>query len=267
MDPEHPKQRRSDGSVVAVAVAAIVLMLCGVGVAAYYFGKSNGSTSQAASSSGGSSGGASSTGQTTAVPQEVALGAHAFVQFACAQCHGDQGKGGVSPYVPALDSLAPNLTAQQLTSTIEHGAGVSQDPTRPFMPIWHGIIAKPQIKELVAYMKAGFPDVAAADAVAVPAGQGDATAGQALYQKYGCINCHGPNGLGGVPNPQSPDTTVPPLTGKDFTSEFNTDAKIADMIQSGSVIGKAPIVSMPHWGSILTDQQIAQLVAYIKTLS
>jgi mono/diheme cytochrome c family protein len=33
------------------------------------------------------------------------------------------------------------------------------------------------------------------------------------------------------------------------------------------VIGKAPIVSMPHWGTILTDQQIAQLVAYIKTLT
>jgi mono/diheme cytochrome c family protein len=134
-------------------------------------------------------------------------------------------------------------------------------------PIWHGIIATPQIDELIAYMKAGFPALDGAAPIAVPANQGDATAGQALYTKYGCINCHGPNGLGGVPNPQSPDTTVPPLTGKDFASEFNTDAKIADVIRSGSVIGKAPIVSMPHWGSILTDQQIAQLVAYIKTLT
>ena len=67
---------------------------------------------------------------------------------------------------------------------------------------------------------------------------------------YGCINCHGPNGLGGVPNPQSPDKTIPPLSGADFRSEFNTDAKIIDVIRSGSVIGKAPIVSMPHWGGI-----------------
>jgi mono/diheme cytochrome c family protein len=265
MDPEPRKQQRSDGSVVAVAIAAIVLTLCGVGVAAYYFGKSNGSSTPAAAGSGG--GGSTSGSQTTAVSQEIALGAHAFVQFACAQCHGDRGVGGVSPYVPALDNLAPNLTAQQLTTTIEHGAGVSQDPTRPFMPIWHGIIAKPQINELVANMKAGFPDVATADAVTVPVNQGDATAGQALYTKYGCINCHGPNALGGVPNPQSPDLTIPPLSGKDFADEFNTNAKIADVIRSGSVIGKAPIVSMPHWGSILTDQQIAQLVAYIKTLT
>ena len=46
--------------------------------------------------------------------------------------------------------------------------------------------------------------------------QGDIAAGQALYQRYSCINCHGPNGLGGVPNPQSPDTVIPPLVGKAF---------------------------------------------------
>ena len=87
-----------------------------------------------------------------------------------------------------------------------------------------------------------------------------------LYVRDGCINCHGPNGLGGVPNPQSPDKTIPPLSGVDFRGEFNTEAKIADVIRSGSVIGRAPIVSMPHWGGILTEEQLRQLVAYIKTL-
>jgi len=38
------------------------------------------------------------------------------------------------------------------------------------------------------------------------------------------------------------------------------------VIRSGSVIGQAPIVSMPHWGGILTDSQLAALVAYLKTL-
>jgi hypothetical protein len=47
-----------------------------------------------------------------------------------------------------------------------------------------------------------------------------------------------------VPNPQSPDKTIPPLSGQDFRKEFNTDAKIIAVIRSGSVIGKAPIVSM-----------------------
>jgi mono/diheme cytochrome c family protein len=30
----------------------------------------------------------------------VAMGAHVFVQFACSSCHGEQGKGDVSPDVP-----------------------------------------------------------------------------------------------------------------------------------------------------------------------
>ena len=80
---------------------------------------------------------------------------------------------------------------------------------------------------------------------AIPQHQGAAVEGAALYERYGCINCHGPNGLGGVPNPQSPDKTIPPLSGPDFRKEFNTDAKIIAVVRSGSVIGRAPIVSMP----------------------
>ena len=38
------------------------------------------------------------------------------------------------------------------------------------------------------------------------------------------------------------------------------------MIRSGSVIGKAPIVRMPHWGGILSQTQIDDLIAYLKTL-
>ena len=64
-----------------------------------------------------------------------------------------------------------------------------------------------------------------AQPVAVPADQGAAVAGSALYVRYGCINCHGPNGLGGVPNPLSPDKTIPVLSGQDFRQEFNTNAR------------------------------------------
>ena len=257
---EQPKRPpRSDANVVAIAVAAIVLVMGGVGLASYYAGRDDPSTTAAAVS-------ATPTPIPSTVSSQVAVDAHAFVQFACAQRHGDRGAGGVSPYVPALQGLAPGLTVAQLTSTIEHGAGVSSNPTRPFMPIWHGVIAKQQIAALVAYMKAGFPQVQYAQPVPVPSDQGDIAAGQALYQRYSCINCHGPNGLGGVPNPQSPDTVIPPLVGKDFHGEFSAK-DIAQVIRSGSVIGKAPIVSMPHWGTILTDRQIAQLVAYIDSLS
>ncbi len=43
--------------------------------------------------------------------------------------------------------------------------------------------------------------------------------------------------VGGVPNPQSPDKSIPPLSGADLFKKFDTDAKIARVIRSGSVIG------------------------------
>ena len=54
--------------------------------------------------------------------------------------------------------------------------------------------------------------------------------------------------------------------GQEFREEFNTDEKITEMIRSGSVIGKPPITSMPHWGGIILDDDLDALVAYLKTL-
>jgi mono/diheme cytochrome c family protein len=46
--------------------------------------------------------------------------------------------------------------------------------------------------------------------------QGPALEGALLCRPHGCVDCHGPNGLGGVPNPQSPDKAIPPLSGAAF---------------------------------------------------
>jgi mono/diheme cytochrome c family protein len=200
------------------------------------------------------------------VDPHVAAGAHDFVQFACSACHGDQGRGGRSPFVPALRPIGKALTVAQLTQIIRNGLGESKNPKRPYMPVWGPVISKQQVSDLVTYIRAGLPKVQYATAVPIPTHQGAVVAGAAAYVHYGCINCHGPNGLGGVPNPQSPDKTIPPLSGQDFRHEFDTDAKILAVIKSGSVIGKPPIGSMPHWGGIIPAAQLNALVAYLKTL-
>jgi mono/diheme cytochrome c family protein len=194
------------------------------------------------------------------------MGGHLFVQFACASCHGEQGKGGVSTDVPALTDVGKTLTVAQMAQIIQHGLGESANPQKPYMPVWGPVISKTQVNDLVEYLHAGLPKVQDADPVPVPRDQGAAVAGAALYVRYGCINCHGPSGLGGVPNPLSEDKTIPPLSGQDFRTEFNTDAKITEMIRSGSVIGQPPITSMPHWGGIIPDADLDALVAYLKTL-
>ena len=250
-------RRNSDN--VAAAFVLIVLLVGGLALlGGVFLGRATKSTTTTVAAT-------TTTAATQQVDPRVAAGAHDFVNFACAQCHGLDGQGGVSPFVPALKD-AQGLTTAELKHIIDHGAGVSANPKHPYMPVWGQVISDRQVDALVAYIHAGLPAVPTATPVQVPTGQGRAVQGQALYTRYGCVNCHGPNGLGGVPNPQSPDKTIPPLSGADFFSEFNTDAKIRDVIVSGSVLGKAPIVSMPHWGGIIPPDRLNALVAYIKTL-
>jgi mono/diheme cytochrome c family protein len=247
----------------STAEAALVLTAVGLAFAAGFAGWAVGHATRSSSATAAAT---SAAPAAAAVDPHVAAGAHDFVNFACAQCHGDRGRGGVSADVPALTGVAQSLTSTRLRTIIDHGLGESANPTKPYMPVWGQVISARQVSDLIAYLRAGLPAVPTATPLPVPTDQGDAVAGSALYVRYGCIDCHGPNGLGGVPNPQSPDKTIPPLSGADFRHQFDTDAKIIDVIRSGSVIGRAPIVSMPHWGGILTKAQLRELVAYIKTL-
>ena len=167
--------------------------------------------------------------------------------------------------MPALNGLGSALTVQQLTSIINHGLGEKADPTKPYMPVWHGWSRAGRCPSWSP--TSGWAcRTSRAHAAVVPTDQGLAVEGSVLYVRDGCVNCHGPNGFGGVPNPQSPDKTVPPLSGADFRGQFNTPAKIAAVIRSGSVIGRAPIVSMPHWGGILSQADVNALIAYLGTL-
>jgi cbb3-type cytochrome c oxidase subunit III len=260
--PDDKRPERETRILPAVVAAGIALAIA-AGAVAYAAGHYGERTKTVTVQGAGPT---TTAGPATTVSPAVAAGAHTFVQFACSQCHGPQGSGGVDPAVPALTTVGKTLTVAQLTHIIDHGLGESANPKVPYMPVWGEVLSKTQVANLVAYIRAGLPSVADTQPVSVPTGQGAAVAGAALYLRYGCVNCHGPNGLGGVPNPLSPDKTIPSLSGGDFRGEFNTDAKIAAVIRSGSVIGRAPIVSMPHWGGILSDQQIAQLIAYLKTL-
>ena len=256
--------RRKIDIPAAVAEAAIVLIAVGLMSVAALAGWAVGHARTHTVTVGGAV--ASSSSSSGAIDPHVAAGAHDFTQFACSQCHGLQGRGGVSPDVPALTSVGKALTAARLRSIIDHGLGESKNPTKPYMPVWGVVISKQQVSDLIAYIRVGLPSVPTAEPPPIPDGQGLPVEGAALYVRDGCINCHGPNGLGGVPNPQAPDKAIPPLSGAGFRHDFDTDKKIIDMIRTGSVLGRAPIVSMPHWGGIIPDDQLKALAAYLKTL-
>jgi cytochrome c oxidase cbb3-type subunit 3 len=87
--------------------------------------------------------------------------------------------------------------------------------------------------------------------------------GKVLYEIY-CTQCHGMNGDGGGIN--VPDMSVQP---RDHTDPqemgARTDEDLAKAIKHG---GKAvdKSVLMPAWEGNLDDEQIADLVAYLREL-
>ena len=76
----------------------------------------------------------------------------------------------------------------------------------------------------------------------------DEEAGAVLFRDKGCAYCHGVNGVGGK--------KAPPLTSI-RTDKAWPPAKITTQILNGGQ-------KMPPFGDSLTDEQIAQLVAYLR---
>jgi mono/diheme cytochrome c family protein len=97
--------------------------------------------------------------------------------------------------------------------------------------------------------------------IAVPAAiaAGDARHGEAIFMRY-CQGCHGPDGRGGgkgfMPH-------VGPLARKGYI-ETLPDDYLADVIAEGGLAaGKSAY--MPSWKTTLTPQDIADVIAFIRT--
>ena len=85
-----------------------------------------------------------------------------------------------------------------------------------------------------------------------------------LYATY-CSNCHGVSGKGdGLAAKSLPVKPANHTDGK-VMNQFS-DKYLQEIIsKGGSGVGKSPF--MPAWGSLLKDQQIRNIVSYMRSLS
>ena len=88
--------------------------------------------------------------------------------------------------------------------------------------------------------------------------------GKAKYQEV-CAACHGATGKGDGPAAAGLPTKPRNHTDGAYMGKLK-DQQIFDTIKKGGqAVGKSPL--MPPWGGQLTDAQIQDLVAYIRTLA
>ena len=240
-------------------------------------------------------------GASAAVPGQgdAATGASVFLQN-CTTCHGAQGEGVDAPAL-RNNKFIQTGTDQQIFDTIAGGRPGTEMPA--WLQVNGGPLTNNQIANVVAYLhtlqnvspmptampmapeptETPLPPNAPTPEPARPSNAGgpgpaasmtgDATRGQVLFGSI-CAACHGPEGVQGVPNPDSDDGAVPPLNPIDPTIA-NADpavfaANVDLFIEHGSVpSGSSPLIVMPSFGDskMLTDQQIADIIAYVIKLN
>ena len=93
--------------------------------------------------------------------------------------------------------------------------------------------------------------------------------GALIFNKAGCVACHGQNGGGGYPNNNVAGGLIPSLT---KVSEGYSKAELHSKIQLGAFSllndpkGEKPKIFMPKWGDQLKPAEIDDLVEYLFTL-
>ena len=93
---------------------------------------------------------------------------------------------------------------------------------------------------------------------------GNATTGKMIYWEN-CAPCHGEGGKG-----DGPGAKLLPVKPADHTDgkvmNKRSDRDLTEIISKGGLdVKKSPF--MPAWGGLFTDQQISDLIAYIRSLA
>ena len=101
-------------------------------------------------------------------------------------------------------------------------------------------------------------------------GATDSTAGQVLFEQN-CVSCHGVSGDGKGPATRDMDRNPRSFITAEFKFDTDadwqrgTDADIANVIRMGATAYGGSSL-MPPWGQVLSEEDIADLVAYIRSL-
>jgi mono/diheme cytochrome c family protein len=192
----------------------------------------------------------------------VARGKAYFVGMGCITCHrvGDKGGG----------QAGPDLTFVGFRKSPEWLDLWLKDPSA-----WKPGTSMPNFKlrdnaraDLVAYMVSLKGDLYSAKKPW--AGEDNATKrGEIIFNRAGCVGCHGDHGRGGYVNNNVVGGKIPSLT---LAADGYSKPEMAERISKGKISDPAdpaqphPLIAMPAWGEKLSPEEIDALVEYVTSL-
>ena len=98
----------------------------------------------------------------------------------------------------------------------------------------------------------------------VASAAGDTAKGKAAFQQY-CAGCHGPAGKGDGPAGAAINPKPKDLSDKALNRSLKDDYLVKLIKEGGPAVGKSPL--MPKMGGTLKDGDIADIVAFIRSLT
>jgi mono/diheme cytochrome c family protein len=190
------------------------------------------------------------------------LGQRLFEEKGCIGCHSVGGHGG--KVGPALDGIAKRRSNDWIAQHFRDPAAVTPGTVMPKFNFTEAEI-RALTSFLVSLTETNQVGLARVSEQASPVERG-----RAVYLKFGCGGCHGPNGQGGVPNPNAkPNQMVPALTGAKDASDVYLDAFITEgqpTIARLNEKGPKPPLYMPAWGDKISEGERADLIKYLQSL-
>jgi mono/diheme cytochrome c family protein len=193
----------------------------------------------------------------------LAAGRRLFEEKGCIGCHAVGGKGG--NIGPALDQVGQRHDSQWIISHFRNPQAISPGTVMPQFNF-----TEQETRALTEFLLS-LSDTNVIGFLKLPGIVSPIERGKVAYKKYGCVGCHGPDGRGGVPNPNAKTAQlVPDLK---FVAEGYTKDELKKRILDGqreipSMDPKKPAAPlyMPGWRGRIAEGEVNDLVAYLNSL-
>lgn len=195
----------------------------------------------------------------------VARGKAYFVGLGCITCHrvGDKGGGQAGPDLTYIGfRKSPEWLDLWLKDPHSWKPGTSMPNFNLKEPVRQAIVA--YMSTLKGDLYRQSPPWNEKSLMEDPVKRGEV-----IFNRVGCVGCHGAAGKGGYPNNNVVGGKIPSLTNvaegysKDELKERIRDGKTSDPADPAA---PEPMIAMPAWKEVLKDDEIDALADYLYSL-
>jgi mono/diheme cytochrome c family protein len=188
-------------------------------------------------------------------------GRRLFQLKGCIGCHTVAGQGG--KIGPALDDVGLRRKPEWMMQHFRDPQSVTPGSVMPRFGFTEAEVRA--LTEFLVHLRDQKVSLS------IPALMEPTVRGHEVFRKYGCAGCHGPDGKGGVPNPNA--KTAQQVPGLTYVADSYTKSELRKLIVNGQreIVAldprrAAPPLYMPAWGNTIKEAEIDDLIAYLFTL-